>query len=87
MYEEILRMLKPHVANKVHCESLAERLADLFVEKIERAVAAENEEAYDAGYQDGVDDGRSDGQQEGYDEGYQVGYEEGKEDGAENPYC
>ena len=72
MFDEILRMLKPHVANVSHCTSLAGRLADLCQEKIDIA----HTRAVDEGYSEGYDDGLADGEAQGWSDGYDVARDE-----------
>jgi flagellar biosynthesis/type III secretory pathway protein FliH len=79
MYEEILSMLKPHVANRTHAQSLAVRLDEILQDKIEAAYDRGKDEGRDEGWQDGYDDGVSDGASEGWQEGYDTGVLETEE--------
>ena len=49
---------------------MVERLENLFLDKIEAAVAGAHNEGRDEGWQDGYDDGVSDGASDGWQEGY-----------------
>jgi flagellar biosynthesis/type III secretory pathway protein FliH len=69
MTEEILSLLKPHVANKNQCILLAERLQLLIEEKAEANLKAKSDWQYDEGYKDGYDDGLVDGYEQGTIEG------------------
>lgn len=57
MYEAILSLLKPHVANKVRCESLAARLDAMFQDRCDLVRNGALDEGYEYGYSDGCSDG------------------------------
>lgn len=90
MYEKLLSLLKPHVANKDRCFTLVERLLDLFESEMEKVKARIEEdslnESYEGGYSDGVGDGLEEGYNEGYNNGLNEGYDHGYDQGHEIGY-